>query len=140
MSSGHPLEVIREVLGGEGLCQCGCGLPTSQCPTALRGALQRVQTWHVGATRAKDEVLARVFEHTTRGLRELEAYPWPAKDPLDQMVLGTALENLRQIYKTVKWFVPPETIQSEREAAIEDKKLETFITEAIIDLLRGKLN
>jgi hypothetical protein len=139
MSSSHPLEVIREVLGDEGLCQCGCGLPTSQCPTALRGALQSVQTWHVGATNAKDEVLARVFEHTARGVRELEAYPWPAKDPLDQMILGTALENFREIYKTVKRFAPPEMIQSERETAM-DKKLETFITEAIIDLLRGKLN
>jgi hypothetical protein len=101
--------------------------------------LQSVQTWHVGATNAKDEVLARVFEHTARGVRELEAYPWPAKDPLDQMILGTALENFREIYKTVKRFAPPEMIQSERETAM-DKKLETFITEAIIDLLRGKLN
>lgn len=140
MSSGHPLEVIREVLGGEGICQCGCGLPTSQCPTALRSALQSVQTWHVGATSAKDEGLASVFEHAARGLRDLEAYPWPAKDPQDQLVLGTALENFREIYKTVKRFVPPEMIQSEREAAIDDKKLETVITEAIIHLLRGKLN
>jgi len=140
MSSGHPLELIREVLGGEGLCECGCGLPTSQCPTALRGALQSVQTWHVGATSAKDEVLARVFEHTVRGLRELEAYPWPAKDSLDQMILCTALGNFREIYKTVKRFVPPEMIQSELKLALEDKELEAVITEAIIHLLRGKLN
>jgi hypothetical protein len=102
--------------------------------------LQSVQTWHVGATNTKDEVLARVFEHTARGVRELEAYPWPAKDPQDQMALGAALENFRQIYKTVKCFVPPETIQSEREMASEDKKLETLITETIIHLLRGKPN
>lgn len=140
MSSGHPLEVIREVLGGDGLCQCGCGLPTSQCPIALRGALQSVQTWHVGATSAKDEVLARVFERAARGLRELESYPWPARDPQDQMTLDAALENFRQVYKTVMWVVPPELIQSEREAALEDQKLETIITEAIIHLLRGKLN
>jgi hypothetical protein len=140
MSSGHPLEVIREVLGGEGLCQCGCGLPTSQCPTALRGALQSVQTWHVGATNSQGEVLARVFEHTARGLRELEAYPWPAKDPLDQMILGTALENFREIYKTVKRFVPPEMIESELKLALEDKELETIITQAIVHLLKVKLN
>jgi hypothetical protein len=140
MSSGHPLEVIREVLGGEGLCQCGCGLPTSQCPTALRGALQSVQTWHVGATKAKDEVLASVFEHAARGLRDLEAYPWPAKDALDQMLLSAALKNFRQIYRTVEGFVPPETTQSEQEMASEDKKLETVITQTIIYLLRGKLN
>jgi hypothetical protein len=140
MSSGHPLEVIREILRGEGLCQCGCVLPTSQCPTALRSALQSVQTWHVDATNARDEVLARVFAHTARGLRELEAYPWPAKDPLDQMALGAALENFRQIYKTVKSFVPPETIQLERQTALEDKELEIVITQTIICLLRGKLN
>jgi integrase len=108
MSSGHPLEVIREVLGGEGLCQCGCRLPTSQCPTALRGALQSVQTWHVGATNPQDEVLARIFEHTPRGARELEACPLPAKDPQEQIAPGTVLENFRQINKTVKWFVPPD--------------------------------
>ena len=134
------MEVIREVLGGEGLCQCGCGLPTSRCPTALQCALQSVQTWHIRATNAQDEVLAHVFERAARGLRELEAYPWPAKDPQDQMALDAALENFRQIYKTVMWVVPPELIQSEREAALEDQKLETTITEAIIHLLRGKLN
>jgi hypothetical protein len=140
MSSGHPLEVIREVLGSEGLCQCGCRLPTSQCPTALRRALQSVLTWHVGATNTKDEVLTRVFEHTARGVRELEAYPWPAKDPQDQIALGAALENFREIYKTVKRFVSPEMIQLERQTALEDKELEIVITQTIICLLRGKLN
>lgn len=140
MSSGHPLEVIREVLRGEGPCQCGCGLPTSQCPTALRSALQSVQTWHVDATNTKDEVLALVFEHTARGVRALEAYPWPAKDPQDQIALGAALENFREIYKTVKRFVSPEMIQLERQTSLGDKELEIVITQTIICLRRGKLN
>jgi len=56
------------------------------------------------------------------------------------MALGAALENFREIYKTVRSFVLPETIQWEREAAMEDKQLEIVITEAIINLLRAKLN